>query len=200
MNNIGFPLAVPTRPIPSPTEPTRPKADQAGGLGWGGEGPPPRHRLTASRSTSAPDDLRHRACLRQKDRCDRGATRSPPRGDRHWPYACAGESPRAEDCARDYGVPLQQRCRHRASGAHYKTYGADAVRVTTENPYRLAHDTIRPEHRFAGNFKRRHVVLSVCVELPDHDHDTGWAGGGRRTYDFLSDGIIRRANSSLNVY
>ena len=68
---------------------------------------------------------------------------APARGDWDWPgtrqahHRCLG---RTEDHPRDHGLPAQPRRRHGAGGAHHKTYGADAVQVMTENPYRLARD------------------------------------------------------------
>ena len=47
---------------------------------------------------------------------------------------------RAEGRARDHGVPAQHGVGTARAVRIYKTYGADAVQVMTENPYRLARD------------------------------------------------------------
>jgi exodeoxyribonuclease V alpha subunit len=42
--------------------------------------------------------------------------------------------------SRDHGVPTEPRRRHGSLGAHLQSYGADAVPLVRENPYRLARD------------------------------------------------------------
>ena len=76
--------------------------------------------------------------------------RTCPNCPRCWHHCRLG---RAEGGLRDHGVPAQPRRRYRASGTPlvphlspgksariFKTYGADAIQVMTENPYRLARD------------------------------------------------------------
>ena len=74
---------------------------------------------------------------------DRSGARSPARGDGHRPGARQAHHRRlgrAEDRARDHGLPAQHGVGTARAVRIYKTYGADAVQVMTENPYRLARD------------------------------------------------------------
>jgi exodeoxyribonuclease V alpha subunit len=45
-----------------------------------------------------------------------------------------------QKAVREIMVFLHSHGRHGASGTDFKTYGADAIQVMSENPYRLARD------------------------------------------------------------
>ena len=78
----------------------------------------------------------------EKARHHRGRARSASRDDGHRRGSSQtdhGRLGRAEDCPGDPGLPSQPRQRHPPWAVRiFKTYGADAVQVMTENPYRLA--------------------------------------------------------------
>src|SRR5512147_1024493 len=66
---------------------------------------------------------------------------------------------RSEGGPRDHDLPAQPRRRHVRAVRIFKTYGADAIRVISENPYRLARDI-----RGIG-FKSADLIAGkLCIE------------------------------------